>query len=75
MERSFPAMTTVLTVNIFLIIDELKSQTGDNNVDGVGTITVTENSPNVTGAGTAFTSDDVNKRIIIAGVTYVIKRA
>jgi hypothetical protein len=56
------------------IIDELKSQTGNNNIDGVGTISVTKNSAAVTGSGTVFTKDDENKRIIIAGVTYVIKR-
>lgn len=55
------------------IIDELRSQTGNNNVDGVGVISVTKGSADVTGKGTEFTSDDVNRRIIIAGVTYVIK--
>jgi hypothetical protein len=55
------------------IIDELKSQLGDNNVDGPGTVNVTKNSAAVTGIGTAFTSNDVSRRIIIAGVTYVIR--
>jgi hypothetical protein len=55
------------------IIDELKSQLGDNNVDGPGTVNVTKNSGAVTGIGTAFTADDVSRRIIIAGVTYVIR--
>jgi hypothetical protein len=55
------------------IIDELKSQLGDNNVDGPGTIAVTQNAVNVTGTGTAFTADDESRRIVIAGVTYVIK--
>ena len=55
------------------IIDELKSQLGDNNVDGPGTVTVTKNSAAVAGTGTAFTPDDENRRILIAGVTYVIK--
>jgi len=55
------------------IIDELKSQTGDNNTDGVGTVTVTKNSASVSGSATEFTRDDENRRIIIAGVTYVIK--
>jgi hypothetical protein len=55
------------------IIDELKSQTNDNNVDGVGTLTVTHGSDAITGSGTEFTLDDENRRIIIGGVTYVIK--
>jgi hypothetical protein len=55
------------------IIDELKSQSGDNAIDGQGTINVTNGSPAVTGAGTLFSGRDVNRRIIIKGVTYVIK--
>ena len=55
------------------IIDELKSKTGDKNVDGVGTITVTQGSTAVMGEATEFTSDDENRRIIIGGSTYVIK--
>jgi hypothetical protein len=55
------------------IIDELKSQTGNNNIDGVGTLSVTKNSGTVSGRGTAFTTADENKRIVIAGTTYVIK--
>jgi hypothetical protein len=55
------------------IVDELKSQQGDNNVDGPGTVNVMKNSQNVTGTGTAFSADDENRRISIAGTTYVIK--
>jgi hypothetical protein len=55
------------------IIDELKSQQGDNNVDGVGTLSVTQNSATVTGTDTTFTDDDENRRIIIGGITYVIQ--
>jgi hypothetical protein len=55
------------------VVDELKSQTGDNNVDGVGTINVSKNSVNVTGTGTAFSADDEDRRIQIAGKTYVIR--
>jgi len=55
------------------IIDELKSQTGDNNVDGAGTLNVAKNNTAVTGVGTAFSTDDVNRRIQIAGRTYLIK--
>lgn len=57
------------------VIDELKSQMGNMNVDGVGTLAVTHGSPDVTGTGTAFTPDDERRRIVIGGVTYVIKRA
>ncbi|MFI6071995.1 hypothetical protein ACIA5C_10445 [Actinoplanes sp. NPDC051343] len=55
------------------VLDELKSQTGDNNVDGVGTVNVTKNSVNVAGTGTAFTDDDEDRRIQLAGKTYVIR--
>jgi hypothetical protein len=51
------------------IIAELKSQTGNNNIEGSGTLSVTKNSVLVTGTGTNFTLDDENKRIIIGGVT------
>jgi hypothetical protein len=55
------------------IVAELKSQTGNNNIEGVGTLTVAKNSAHVTGTGTAFTADDANVRIVINAVTYVIK--
>ncbi|MEU4162657.1 hypothetical protein [Actinoplanes sp. NPDC026670] len=55
------------------IVDELKSQQGDNNVDGPGTVTVTKDKSEVTGVGTAFSSDDVNRRISIGGTVFVIK--
>jgi hypothetical protein len=55
------------------IIDELKSQTGNNNIEGVGTISVTKNSVAISGSGTQFTQDDENKRIVIGSATYVIK--
>jgi hypothetical protein len=54
------------------IIDELKSQTGNNNIEGVGTLSVTKNNATVKGAGTAFTASDENRRIVIVGTTYVI---
>jgi hypothetical protein len=57
------------------VIDELKSQTGNSNLEGVGTLAVTQGSASVTGTGTAFTLDDERRRIVIGGVTYVIKRA
>ena len=55
------------------IIAELRSQTGNNNSDGVGLVSVTKDSAEVIGSGTTFTADDVNRRIIIAGVAGVIK--
>jgi hypothetical protein len=55
------------------IIDELKSQTGNNNIEGLGTISITKNSVAITGSGTQFTQDDENKRIFIGSATYVIK--
>lgn len=55
------------------VLDELKSQTGDNNVDGAGTVNVTKNSANVVGVGTAFTADDEDRRINLAGKTFVIR--
>lgn len=55
------------------IIDELRSQTGNNNSEGVGLVSVTKASAEVVGSGTTFTADDVNRRIVIAGVTCIIK--
>jgi hypothetical protein len=58
---------------VFSIIDELRSQTGNNNVDGVGTVSVTQNSAQVVGDGTVFTDHDVNRRLIVGGFTCIIK--
>ncbi|HEX4960879.1 MAG TPA: hypothetical protein VF173_08575 [Thermoanaerobaculia bacterium] len=55
------------------IVDEIKSQNGNNNTEGVGTLSVTKGSAAVAGSGTAFTTDDEKRRIVIAGTTYVIK--
>jgi hypothetical protein len=55
------------------ILDELRSQLGDNSVEGVGRVTVSHNSPNVTGTGTMFTADDEDRRIMIGGRTHVIR--
>lgn len=57
------------------IIDELKSQQGDNNTDGQGTINLTHGSAAVSGTGTAFSQDDVGRRLIVGGATYVIQSA
>jgi hypothetical protein len=55
------------------IVEELKGQTGNRNVDGVGTVNVTKDSAIVIGNGTEFTAEDVNRRIVIASATYLIK--
>ena len=55
------------------VIEELKSQTGNFNIEGIGTVSVTTNSATVTGNGTAFTAQDENPWIVIASGTYVIK--
>ena len=56
------------------ILDELKEQLGNQNIEGTGRLNVTKDSPQVTGVGTEFTVDDENKRILIQGKTYVIKQ-
>jgi hypothetical protein len=55
------------------ILDELRAQLGDNSVEGPGRVSVTNNSPNVTGNATMFTAEDEDRRIMIAGKTYVIR--
>jgi hypothetical protein len=55
------------------IIAELKSQLGNNDVQGEGTVTLTNGSDLVTGADTAFTRDDENRRIAFGTSRYVIK--
>ena len=55
------------------VVDELKSQTGDNNVEGEGTLKLTKDSRVVTGNGTDFSADDVNRRLVVGVQTYVIK--
>jgi hypothetical protein len=56
------------------VLEELKAQLGNNTFDGKGTLTVSKNNVNVTGTDTTFSADDEDKRIVIAGVTYVIKK-
>ncbi len=56
------------------VLEELKTQLGNNTFDGKGTINVAKNSANVTGTDTLFSDDDEDRRIVIAGVTYVIKK-
>jgi hypothetical protein len=56
------------------ILDELKEQLGNQNIEGTGRLSVTKDSSQVTGVDTEFTSDDENKRILIRGKTYVIKQ-
>jgi hypothetical protein len=54
------------------ILDELKEQLGNQNVEGKGRISVEKDSKVVTGSGTNFTKDDELKRIITRGHPYVI---
>ena len=54
------------------ILDELKEQLGNQNIEGRGRLNVTKDSTHLSGVGTKFTLDDENKRIIIRGKTYVI---
>ncbi len=56
------------------VLDELKEQLGNQNIEGKGRLTVKKDDTKVTGDGTEFTEDnDKNKRIIIKGKTYLIK--
>lgn len=56
------------------VLDELKEQLGNQNIEGKGRLTVEKNDTQVTGTETEFTANDENKRIIIKGKTYVIKK-
>lgn len=55
------------------IIAELKHQLGNYDVEGTGTLAVEHGSELVLGTDTAFSSEDTNRRISIAGKRYVIK--
>lgn len=63
------------------IIEELSSQMNKMNSAGMGKLNLTKDSAIVTGVGTFFIAaaeneqyNDENKRIIIAGKTYIIKQ-
>jgi len=55
------------------VVEELRSQLNNNNIEGMGRINVTKNSADIVGVGTEFLEDDEDKRIIIGGITYIIK--
>ena len=55
------------------IVEELKSQLNNNSIDGAGRIDVVKDSKDITGIGTEFLKEDEDKRIIIRGITYIIK--
>jgi len=55
------------------VVEELRSQLNNNSIDGMGRIDVIKDSKDITGTGTEFLKDDEDKRIIIRGVTYIIK--
>lgn len=55
------------------IVDEMKAQQGYDATPGEGTVTVQQDSPNVTGTDTAFDKDrDTDREIHIAGAKYRI---
>jgi hypothetical protein len=56
------------------IVDEIKSQTGNNSVDGKGTLKVKKDGTVIIGSDTGFSSYDENRRIIIKGKTYIIRK-
>jgi hypothetical protein len=56
------------------VLDELKEQLGNQNIEGKGWLVMKKDDTKVTGIETEFTEDDENKRIIIRSKTYVIKR-
>jgi len=56
------------------MVDELKSQMGNNEVEGKGTLNLVNGAISVTGTDTEFSSSDENRRLIIKEKTYVIKK-
>jgi hypothetical protein len=56
------------------VLDELKEQLGNQNIEGLGRLTVKKDDVKVIGEGTRFYEEDENKRIIIKGKTYVMKQ-
>lgn len=57
------------------VLDELKEQLGNQNIEGMGRLTVKKDDALIIGNGTRFSeADDENKRIIIKGKTYLIKK-
>ena len=55
------------------IAEEMKNQQGAIHTKSGGVISVNEGARNVTGVGTDFTDDDVNREITIGGGVYRIK--
>jgi len=56
------------------VLDELSSQLSNTSIEGKGLINVIAGNAIITGEETEFRPDDENKRIIINGKTYVIKK-
>jgi hypothetical protein len=54
------------------IIDEIKEQQGAEAEPRAGTLAVTQGSPAVTGTGTDFSPDDLDRRLTVAGRAYRI---
>lgn len=55
------------------LVEELRNQAGDDFTIGVGTVSIQHNSVNVTGTGTNFDKDDVDREIRIAAKVYRIE--
>lgn len=56
------------------VVEELKSQLNNMNIEGTGKLNVTKDSNVVSAIETIFSIDDVNKRIIMGGKTYIINQ-
>lgn len=54
------------------ILEELKEQLGNQNIEGRGRLAVEKDSPSVIGTQTSFTPDDELRRVIIHGEIHVI---
>jgi hypothetical protein len=54
------------------LVDEIRNQTGDDFTIGAGTVDVQKGKTRVTGKGTRFTKDDVDREIRIAAKVYRI---
>ena len=60
--------------NLLSIAEEFRSQSGNNSINGKGTLKLSKDSANVEGTDTEFSDADQNRQIRINGRVYVIKR-
>jgi hypothetical protein len=54
------------------LVEEIRNQTGDDFTVGTGRLGLTAGSPSLTGAGTSFNADDVDRELRVAGRVYRI---